>query len=184
LNILAWLLYDDEQLDTAEDVVIRAIDILSAKGGEYNICISHFILGKIYHSRGDREKAISHFQVALGIASTFNLHTVLFWGHFYIGGIFGDNLLDSARAHIEQAQLYAADCSYYLGRATLMHARVCYQQANLEEAKSEILRAIEILENAGSPGLLQECRTFLQRIELRMGRQSTPGELRPDGELL
>ena len=69
---LAWLLYADGQLDAAEDAAIHSIELLPEKGREYDVCRSHRTLGDIYGSKGEREKGIYNFNVALGIASTFN----------------------------------------------------------------------------------------------------------------
>ena len=50
LNCLAWVLYDDKQLDAAEEAASRAIRLLSEKGQEFRICDSHTFLGLIYQS--------------------------------------------------------------------------------------------------------------------------------------
>jgi len=76
---LAWLLYDDKQLDAAEEAASRAINLLSDKKEQFTVCECHRLLGNIYHSKGRTEKAIGHFEAALGIASPFNWHNQLFW---------------------------------------------------------------------------------------------------------
>jgi tetratricopeptide (TPR) repeat protein len=73
------VVFDDKQLDAAEDAASRAIDLISEKGQEYLVCQLHRVLGKIYQSKGEKEKAIHHFETALGIASPFNWHDELFW---------------------------------------------------------------------------------------------------------
>jgi len=101
LNFLAWLLYGDEQFDTAEEAASHAINLLE-KGEQYLVCGSHRILGNIYHSKGKREKAISHLEVAFGIASSFNWHEELFRVHSSLALLFFDGGgFDDAHAHIE-----------------------------------------------------------------------------------
>ena len=65
-------LHSDGQLDAAEEAVTRAIGLLPEKGQEFNVCQGHCILGLIYESKGNAEKAIHHFEAALEIASSFN----------------------------------------------------------------------------------------------------------------
>ena len=43
--------------------------------------------------------------------------------------------------------------AYNLGRAMGMQASILYEQGRLEEARSEVLRAIEIYEKLGSGGV-------------------------------
>jgi len=82
LDNLALSLRDDNQLDAAEEAVFRAIAVLPKKGQEYRVCEFHETLGKIYRSKGEIEKAIHHFEVALGITSSFDWHDRLFWIHY------------------------------------------------------------------------------------------------------
>ena len=77
LLYLTQLLYEDKQLDAAEEAALRAIH-LSDKGKQLPVCERYRLLGKICHSRGETEKAINHFETALGIASTLNWHFRLF----------------------------------------------------------------------------------------------------------
>jgi tetratricopeptide (TPR) repeat protein len=74
---LAWSLCENRELDAAEEAGSRAIDLYPEKGEEYRVCKSHRILGYIYQSKGEIEKAIHHFEVALGIASPFDWHDEL-----------------------------------------------------------------------------------------------------------
>ena len=69
---LAWLLHDDGQLETAEEATSRTIDLLPEKGEQSLVCRCHHLLGKIYSSKSETEKAVHHLEVALGIASSFN----------------------------------------------------------------------------------------------------------------
>ena len=135
LEDLASLLLDDNQLDAAEDTAFRIIDLLPEKGQEFQLCRSHRILGQIYHSKGEKEKAIHHFETALTIASPFNWPDELFWIHFPMAKLFRDeDEFNDANTHIEQAKLHAADNPYNLGRGMEMQARIWYRQRRLEDA--------------------------------------------------
>ena len=79
LDQLARLLHSDGHLDAAEEDALHSIELFPGKDEEYQVCQSHRTLGNIYRSKGQREKAIHHYQVALGIASSFDWHTPLFW---------------------------------------------------------------------------------------------------------
>ena len=69
---LAWLLFRDSQLNTAAEAASQAIDLLSRKGNQYEVCQCYRVLGNIWYSNGEIETAISHFGAALKIASSFS----------------------------------------------------------------------------------------------------------------
>ena len=150
-NCLGWLLLDDEQLDAAEEAGSHAINLFRDQGREYWVCGSHRLLGDIYRSKGERGKAIQHFEAAIGIASPFDWHDQLFWTHLSLAMLFCDeNEFDNAQSHIEQAKSHAIDDAYKLGRAMDQQAEIWYRQGRLEEAKAEILCALETFEKLGA----------------------------------
>ena len=166
LDSLAWLLWKDDQLDAAEEAEFRAINLLSKKGHQYQVCQCHQVLGHIYRSKGNREKAIYHFEVALGIASTFDWHDHLFRVHYSLALLFAyEDRLDDAHAHIEQAKSHAADNAYYLGLAMEMQAKLWYEQHQFKEAKSDVLRAVDAYEKVGAATDVERCRELLQKIQ-------------------
>jgi len=166
---LAWVLWEDQQLDAAEEAASRAIDLIPEKGHQSLFCDSHHVLGTISHSKGEQEKAVSHFEVALGIAYSFNWYSRLFWGHFDLAKLFLDEGdLDSAHAHIERAKSHAVNDKYCLGRAMELQARVWSKQCRLEEARSEALLAVNVYEKLGAVQNLEQCRGLLQQIEEAM----------------
>ena len=79
LKDLAWSLYSNKQFDAAEEAATRAIDLLSERGEQAHVCESHRVLGHVYRSKGDTEKAIHHLEAALEVASSFNWDDELFW---------------------------------------------------------------------------------------------------------
>jgi tetratricopeptide (TPR) repeat protein len=177
------LLLSDKQLDAAEEAASRAIDLFPEKGEEYLVCQSHRVLGDIYRSSGKSEKAIHHFETALGIASNFNWPDELFWNHYLLAVLFRDEgRFGDAHAHIELAKSHVDDGSYNLGRAMEMKARIWYRQSELEEAKSEALRAKEIYEKLGAAKDLGDCIELLQEIEKAMESRSVSGEQNPSCE--
>ena len=133
---LARVLLDAEQFDAAEEAASRGIDLLPEKGEQLRVCIGHRVLGDIYRSKGNTEKAIHHFKVALRIASPFSWHDEMFWVHYSLAELFfGEGRFDDGQAHIERAKSHAVNNAYRLGRAMKLQARVWYKQRMFEEAK-------------------------------------------------
>ena len=167
---IAELLHDDEQLDAAEETVSRAIKILPEKGEEWQVCESHVILGKIYCSKGEKEKAIHHFETALTTASSFRWSDHLFWIHYSLAQLFLDeDDFDKAHTHIEQARSNAVDSPYQLGVAMYIQARIYYQQHRLEDSAFGARRALEIFEGFGAQRLAEGCKGLLRDIERATG---------------
>ena len=173
---LACLLCEDNQLDAAEDAAFLAVQLLPEKGREFLVCRSHRILGDIYDSKGEKEKAIHHFEVALGIASRFNWNGQIFWIHRSLAQLFCDeDKFADAHTHIEQAKCHAnATGEYFLGYLVQLQAEVYYRQDKLEEATSEALCALEIYEKFGALGMVEECRALLKRIKRTAKSRDTP----------
>ena len=170
LGELAMLLFVDKQLEAAEDTASRAIDIATERGDEFILCQLHRVVGQIYQSKGEKEKAIPHFETALKIASRFNWHNLLFWTYLTLAQLsLDDHEYDGATAQTELAKSHAANESYELGRAMELQAVVWYQQPRLEDARLEALHALEIYENLGAAKDIERCRNLLQRIKKAMG---------------
>ena len=66
---LARLSLEDKQFDAAIEVMSRGLGLLSEESQEFLVCKSHRVLGKISQSKGERVKAIHHFEVAIEIAT-------------------------------------------------------------------------------------------------------------------
>jgi len=175
LQQLASLFYDDYQLDAAEEAASRTID-LSAEGNQFPVCESHRILGKVYRSKGETEKAIDHFETADRIGSSFDWHDRLFWIQYDLVVLFIDSgRFDDAHRSIERAKSYSINDPYQLGRAINQQAWVWYRQHRFKEAKSEALRAIDVYERLGATRDLESCRGLLQWIEEGMKKMDTSG---------
>ena len=178
LNTLAFLLLSDNQFDAAENAASRAIDIATETGQEYQLSDLHRVLGNIYRSKGEKEKAIHHYKTALEIASRFSSHALLFWTHYALVQLFYDaHDIDNATAHIELAKLHAANDPYKLGRAMELQTIVWYWQSRLEDAKLEALHTLGIYEKLGAGVDARRCRDLLQSIEQKMKKQSTGFEV-------
>ena len=180
---LAQLLLGDKQLDAAEEAPFHAIDLLSERDEQFSVCQCHRVLGDVYCSKGEAKKAVNHFEVALGIASSFNWHDELFWIHHSLAELFSDQgMFNDAHAHIERAKSHAVDNTYYLGRAMHLQANVWYQQDRLEQAKSEGLRAAGVFEKLGAAQDLMRCRELLQWIDEEMNGPVASDESDCNGE--
>jgi tetratricopeptide (TPR) repeat protein len=173
LNKLAFLLFYDKQLDAAENAASRAIDLLPEKGEEFTVCQIHQVLGQINQSKGEKKKAIDHFETAIRTASHFSWHDILFWTHYYLVQLFhdGEDDFNTARDHIERAKSHADGDPYLLGRVMLMRASIWYRQSRLEDAKLEASKALEILEELGATKDAEVCRSNLQCYERAMNNQ-------------
>ena len=165
------------QLDAAEEAALRAIDLLSDKGNQFEVCDFHYHLGNICCSRGETEKAINRFEKGLGIASTFNWHGRLSGINYSMAELFlGENRFDDAHAHAERAKSHATNSPYHLGRGMEMQARIWYEEGRLEEAKSEALRAASGFEKMGAVKEVEICRSILRDIEQKMKDPVTSGK--------
>jgi tetratricopeptide (TPR) repeat protein len=163
---LGWALRKDNQFNAAEEAALRAIALLPEQGEQFRVCKSHRLLGDIYQSKGNTNKAIHHFELALGIASAFGWNFHLFWIHYSLAVLFRDQgRLDDANAYTEHARSHTADNAYNLGCVVGLQAGIWYRQHRLEEARSEALRAVEIYEKLGAAKDTEDCRELLQKIE-------------------
>ena len=166
-----------------EDAALRAIG-LREKGGQFEACRAHRVLGKIYQSKGQTEKATHHFKVALENASAFNWSAGLFWVHHNLAYLFHKGCrFDNEHAHIEQAKSHAGGGPYLLGHVMEMRARVLYGQERLEEARSEALYAADIFEKLAVAENTEFCRKLLQRIEDKLNNPVASGQSVFDCEL-
>jgi tetratricopeptide (TPR) repeat protein len=183
LQQLASLLCEDKQLDAAEEAASRSIDLL-LDTEQFKICQGHRVLGGVYYSKGEAEKAINHFETALGIASSSNWHTEQFFAHCSLAQLLGDQgRFDEAHAHVEFAKSHTVNDTHFLGRATRLQVRLWCRQGRLEEAKSGALCAVSMFENLGAATDVEDCRILLRDIEERMGKLITSGGSGLDGEL-
>ena len=174
LDDLARSLYYDDQLDAAEDAASRAMDLVPKKGREHLVCKLHRVLGMVYESKGEKEKAVRHFKTALGIASPFDWRDVLFWNNYNLADLFcNEHEFDDADAHNNQARSLAADNPYWLGSVTELQGRIWYQQGRLEDAKTELLHALGIYEKVGAAKDLEDCMDILQEVERAIESRST-----------
>ena len=163
---LALLLHDDKQLDTGEEAASRAIDLLLEKGQQVQVCQGHYVLGKIYTSKGNMEKAIHHFEVALGITSSLGAASRAFWIHFDLAKLFSrEGRFNDAHTRAEQAKSHAVNNSYLLARASLLQVRFWYRQRMFEEAKYEALRALGVFEKLGATSNAERARKLLGRVD-------------------
>ena len=173
LQRLARSLYRDKQLGAAEEAASRVIELLSDKGDQFPVCSSYRVLGDIYHSKGETDKAIKHFEMALGIASRFNWHSQLFWIHYSLAELFfGEERFDEAHAHVERAKASAINDPYKLGRAMELEAEFWRGQRRFREAKSEALGALDLFESLGVAVQIERSRATLRKIEEAINEQT------------
>ena len=175
LITLALVLWSKDQLDAAEEAVSRAINLLPEEGNQFLLCRCQRNLGAIYHSKGKTEKAVHHFETALGIASSFNWHDELSRSRLVLAILsFFHGKLDDAHIHIEHARPFVVN-SYQLALGAQLQARVLHEQLRLGEAESEALRAAHIFENLGAAQDLGRCNQLLRDIREELNDLSQPG---------
>jgi tetratricopeptide (TPR) repeat protein len=184
LRRLAWLLCHDEQLDAAEKVASRSIDLLQDDSEQFITCQGHRLLGTICRSRGEEEKAIDHLETALKVTTSSNWCSEQFSIHYSLARLFCDQAkFYEAHTHAEHAKSHTANDPHGLGSAMELQAHIWYRQGRLEEAESELLGAIDVFEELGSVGYVKRCRSFLWDINEEMEGSVTSGESSVGGEL-
>ena len=167
LKNYANLLRNANQLDAAEEVTLQSISLLSGETSDpFTVCESYRTLGDICSSKGETEKAISHYEAALGIASSFNWPMALFWNHFALAELFSIiGRFEDAHTHITYAKSYVVNDPYCLGRAMQIQAHTFYLQGRLEEAKFEALDALDMYNKLGASYDAGFCQDLLWQIE-------------------
>ena len=179
---LAWLLYEDKQLDAAEEAALQSIDL--GERADLTLVIQcHHILGKICYSKGEEEKAIDHYEATLKIASSLDWHYGQYWIYYSLAELFfNQGKFDDSHAHVEHAKSHAVDDTYLTGRAMDLQAVFWYQQRRLRDARSEVLYAISAYEMVGAVKDLERCRDLLRIIEEEMEEPTTSNEPGSGGE--
>jgi tetratricopeptide (TPR) repeat protein len=166
LSRIARFLHDNGQLDAAERAASQVIDRFSVRGEHYSVCQCYRILGNIYHSKGEREKAVDHFEEALEIASSFNWRPQLIWIHNALARVvFDEGRFDDAHTHIERAKSCTVNDTYPLCRTMERQAWFWYRQQKFEEARSAASHVADVYERLGAMKALEDCRVLLQKIE-------------------
>ena len=166
LQQLGWLLLEDGQLDAAEEVVSQSMDLLTGKGEQFHTWAGYELLGHICWSKGETEKAIKHFETALGIASSSNWRTQQSQIHHALARLFlEEGRSNDAQAHIGYAKSYTINNTFLLGQVVYLQASLWYQQDRFEEAKSEALCGVDIFEKLGAIKDADDCRKLLQSIQ-------------------
>jgi tetratricopeptide (TPR) repeat protein len=187
LSSLVRALYSNKRFDDAEDAAIRVINLLPEEGDQFQVSEFHSLLGGIYESKGETEKAIHHYELSLRVASPFGWHDALFWSHYSLAVLFwNEDRFDDAQTHIEHAKSHAVDGSFPVGlaRATQLQAMLWCKHHRLEEAKSEALRAADIFKKLEATKGIESCRNLLQEIEEKLSTAVAPGKSDLDCELL
>ena len=154
---LALLLWKDNQLDAAEEAASRALNLLPEEGKQSLTCQFHHVLGMIYCSKDDTEKAIHHYEVALGIASSFNWHDALCYVHSSMAQLFSkEGEFGDARTHVEHVKSYAVNSHnpYLLAGAMQQQASLWSKQKRFEEAKSEGHYVLSKCSKSSEPGAM------------------------------
>ena len=164
LHDLAWSLHGDGQISAAKEAASHGVNLLSGRTHEPTLCNCHRLLGDICRSRGEVEKAINHYETALGAASPLD-HDLLFWIHYSLALLFhSNNRLSDGHAHAERAMSHAIDGSYHLGLVMELQAGFWYEEGRLEDAKSEALRAAEVYAEIGVEVDAERCSVLLRNI--------------------
>ena len=160
---LSRAFYDDGQLDAAEGAALRGIELLP-EDEQYRVCQGHRLLGNVYASKGETEKAANHFKIALEIATTFGLLDDLFWTHYSLAKMFSEqSAFDTAHDHIDRAALHTNN-TYYLGRAMELRANFWFKQQMFEKARLEASRAVDTYVKVGATKDIEDCRKLLGKI--------------------
>ena len=161
LVTIAELFLADRKLDAAEEAAFRALDFSSEKGLESRLCDSHRFLGEVFKSKGETEKAIHHVQTAIGIASSFGWISPLFWNYHTLANMLRrQGRFEDAQVHLEHARLHA-DSAFQRAHTVKMQAAIFFSQGRLEEAKSELLCAIDAFEKLAATVDVEQCRWIL-----------------------
>jgi tetratricopeptide (TPR) repeat protein len=184
LQQLAQLLSEDNQLDAAEKAACQSIDLLLDQDEQFRVCQGYRTLGDICHSKGEIEKAINHFKIALGIASSYSWYDQQIWILYSLAWLFlKEGRFNDTQTHIDLAKLHTVNDTYLLGVVMHLQANLWYSQYRFEEAKSEALCAVGIFEKLGAMVDVETCRKLLQQIGEEEGKPAASDGSDSSGQL-
>ena len=170
---LARVLASADQLDAAEESAFRAITLLSQDSDQLLLCHSHRLLGGIYDSKGNKAKAIEHFEVALEITSSHDWHHNIPAFSMVLAMVLSqEGRFDEANAHIERAKRYAAQAKSALDSAQLMGVQgtIWAQEGKYEEAASELSRAADAFEELGATTDAEMWRSTFNALRVKLNQ--------------
>ena len=88
----------------------HAIILFTENGNQLQVCNSQHFLGQIYQFKREIEKAIHHYEAALGIASSFNWHKDLHLTHCPLANLLlTKGRFYDAQTHAERAKSHAVN---------------------------------------------------------------------------
>ena len=177
LTRLTLLLRRDGQLDAAEEAISRAI--ILAENNQFILHQCHYLLGRIHHSKGHKEKAVENLEISLGIASSRDWHHDAFSSHKDLVEIYCEmGSFDDANSHFERARLHTANDALDSARLIALQGVIWFYQGRLGEAKFQFSRAVDAFEELGAAHDAEECRNIRAVLE----RLNTPNESGLNGE--
>ena len=173
LNCLASVLVNDNQVDAAEEVASRMVNLSSDGPSQAQLYERHSILGQICDCRGEVDAAIDHYTKALGIGSSvFSPDKQASILCDLVALLLQEKRFDGIQLYIEQLKLHVVGDPLHLGMAMGMQARVWYYQGRFEEARSELSRAIGLFEKIGVLATVTaQFKGFLQQIEEKINER-------------
>ena len=168
---LARSLYQNHQLDAAEETASRTITLLPGDDEQFALYECHYVLGNIYRTKGNREKAVEHLEAGLRIASLHDWHDEAFWIHHTLVMLFSEaGRFDDAKAQFERAKQHTVSNAFTLANAMGLQAYTWFHQRRLEEAESEALRAVDAFEKLGDVMDAEHLRKFLDKVRAEVDK--------------
>ena len=175
LSFLALSFLRNGQVNTAEETASRAITLLSEDRKQIITLLCHQVLGSIYYIKDDREKAITHFGVSLGIASSHNWHSEACWILDPLVRVFVEaGRFDDANVRLEQVKLHAVNDANGLALVIALQAYILQHQCRFGEAEPEALRAVEAYEKIGAIESAKSWRRCFSGLGMSKFAQQNP----------
>jgi tetratricopeptide (TPR) repeat protein len=136
-------------------------------------------------SKGEMEKAIHHYELALGIASPFNWHHDLFSVHYKLAGLFRDEgRFGEAQAHIEHAKSHATDSAFNLGLRWRSRPGFGTCSADLKRRNPRPYTRPTFMRSSGLRRTWRAVESSYGRIEKELNRPVASGQPASNCELL
>ena len=178
LHGLALLFVKDDQVDAAEEATSRAINLSSDRPSKSQLYERHHILGHIRQCRGETEAAIYHHMEALGIARSLDSQdkqTAIL--RCLLELLLEEDRFDDAQVYVEDLKLHAVNDPLRLGIAMLVQVEIWRHKGKLEEARFELLQAIDLYEEIGvSADYVGGLKVDLQEVEEAIKEKRKIGE--------